>query len=292
MEWVILSLFSALFFSFHDILLKRKKLDYSEVMFNQYVVMFVVTLLMSSSLSIFIGYKLLFLLILKAIFMFTSLYLYFKMVQDYEVSLVAPLLNLSPIPLILLSVMFLGEKLSFLQCLGIIVCLSSVFLLEVIIHHHKHNKPHLYHFKKVLKNLDYLFIFKVFTILMSFSLATFLDKIILKEIDVYTNLIFVSFFIIIALIVLYTFQGKKEVLKKSLKNYYLTFVSLIFLFSYIFILKAVAIPTAYISLITPVKRTSTLFTSLIGGILFHEKHLKAKIILVIMMLFGVMLMVI
>ncbi|MFH1589978.1 MAG: hypothetical protein ABIB43_05410 [archaeon] len=52
-------------------------------------------------------------------------------------------------------------------------------------------------------------------------------------------------------------------------------------------LLAVATPGAAISLIIPIKRTSSLFTTLIGGKLFHEKNLLIKILASIIMIWGV-----
>jgi len=49
---------------------------------------------------------------------------------------------------------------------------------------------------------------------------------------------------------------------------------------------AVSMPNAMIALIIPIKRTSTLFTTIFGGKLFHEKNLSVKILACIIMVWG------
>jgi len=62
--------------------------------------------------------------------------------------------------------------------------------------------------------------------------------------------------------------------------------------SYYFIILALSVPLALVSLIVPLRRTSTIFSSLVGGILFHETNLLKKLIITLFMIFGIILIVI
>ena len=62
--------------------------------------------------------------------------------------------------------------------------------------------------------------------------------------------------------------------------------------SNVLVLLAIAIPTALVSLIIPLRRTSTLFSAIFGGLLFHEKHIKQKSFATFGMLIGIVLIVV
>ena len=61
--------------------------------------------------------------------------------------------------------------------------------------------------------------------------------------------------------------------------------------SFFLVNMAVALPGTLINLIVPLRRTSTLFSSFFGGILFHEKNLKKKLVATVIMLLGIILIV-
>ena len=58
-----------------------------------------------------------------------------------------------------------------------------------------------------------------------------------------------------------------------------------------FVLWAISLPTALVSLVVPLKRVSTLFSSVFGGILFHERHLFRKMVATFGMIGGILLIV-
>jgi len=76
------------------------------------------------------------------------------------------------------------------------------------------------------------------------------------------------------------------------KNHLWLFVSAgIKLVSDLFYFLALQIPGVMISLLVPIKRLSTLFTTLIGGELFHDHGLKTRLIGCIITIIGVLMVV-
>jgi len=129
--------------------------------------------------------------------------------------------------------------------------------------------------------------------LISISITAITDKLILKKVNVYTDLFYTATIVLIAILNYYLF--KKNLIKTTkniIQNPNLFLISLFTNLGTYSILLAIQIPNAKLSLIIPIKRTSTLFSSIIGGKLFHEKHLFKKIIAIIIMLFGILLLVI
>jgi len=54
---------------------------------------------------------------------------------------------------------------------------------------------------------------------------------------------------------------------------------------------AVSLPGVLISLVVPIKRLSALFATIIGGELFHEKHILRKSIACVIMIIGAVLII-
>jgi uncharacterized membrane protein len=54
---------------------------------------------------------------------------------------------------------------------------------------------------------------------------------------------------------------------------------------------AISLPGVMISLVIPIKRLSALFSTVIGGELFHEKYLLRKSIACVVMIIGAVLIV-
>jgi uncharacterized membrane protein len=89
------------------------------------------------------------------------------------------------------------------------------------------------------------------------------------------------------------YDGLKDLVDAFKKERsFIVVIPLLIIFADLFYLKAVAIPAAMISLIIPIKRMSTLVSSIIGGRMFHEHNLGFRLIGGLMMVIGVILIVI
>lgn len=294
--WVVLSLISAFFFGLKDILVKKflekTKINSRELIFHEYVLVIVfVTIVFFDKIDFMSIYNFWGLYMFKAFSVGMASYLYFKLLEKHEISLVSPLINLSPIFLLVLSSIFLSEKITIIHFLGILIVMIATYFLEITMHHHDKDSPHTHHFMNLTKK-DYNFFSQVIILLSVFSFAAISDKIILGDVNVYTNMFFTSFFILYGLI-FYYIRSKK--LRQSLNIFnqssMVLLISVLTIISNFLILLAIAIPNAMVSLIIPLRRTSTLFSSFFGGLIFHEKHLGKKLLSILLMLLGVALIV-
>ncbi len=294
--WIIFTLLSAFLLAFKDILSKKvlvKSNKPLQIIFEQYFLMFLVLSLLFYDLidfnSIFVFWKL-YLLKATSIFLFT--YLYFILLKKFEISKFAPLMNASPIFLVLLSSIFLNESITFVQLVGIIIIIFATYLLEVNINFHFKDNPHRHHFDW-FKKLDLKNISLVILMLIVISITAIADKKILGSgISVYTNMFYTSLLIFTFLSFYYIKNKNFLLVFKYIKSEPITFlISVISLISTFFVLLAISMPTTMVSLIVPLRRTSTLFAAILGGLLFHEKHLIKKLIAVIIMIFGISLIV-
>jgi uncharacterized membrane protein len=293
--WVVLALSSAFFFGLKDILAKkffRQNTSPTQLIFEEYIVLLLIciTILFPYiDLSTFSQYW--FLYIAKALTIGAASLFYFVLLKEYDISQVSPLLNLSPLVLLLLSSIFLSEQITLIQLAGIFIILISTYFLEVTIVHHRKDKPHKHHFD-FLKKFKLKFVILGFIALIAISFTAIIDKILLVEINISTNLFFTAVIILIMIISYYIKEKKLiKAIKFIKKEPETLLIGALHIISIFLILGAIAIPSALVSLIIPLRRTSTLFSSIIGGIMFHEKHIKKKFYSTIGMLIGVFLIV-
>lgn len=293
----MLALSLAVLFAFKDIIAKnmfsKKNVKPNQLMFEEFFLLLIIILILFYPRVDFASFFDLWLLyLLKSIAIGGSALMYFRLLKKYDISNVAPLINLSPIFLLVFSSFILSENITSIQLFGILVVIISTYFLEITMIHHGKKEPHKHHFIW-LKKKNFMFFSVSFVTLVFFSLAAIFDKLIFNEgVNVYTNMFFTSILILFVLIVYYIKENyiahAFDCIAKEPETLLIAIFSII---SNFLILFAIAIPSAMVSLVIPLRRTSTIFSSIFGGLLFHEKHLPKKVISTFGMLFGVLLIV-
>lgn len=284
MQWYIFVIISAILISISE-LMKKKVLykEHSAEFSTTYSI--IITLLMLpfiNHLNLDLPNFVLALLFIKSILLLTSSLLFMKAIKHNELSQVMPLKNLSPVFLIIIAFFLLNEHINTTKMLGIIIIMISGYLLEK-----ESLKDH-----KVFRN-KYFFYVIISMIFVSF--AAVIDKFIIKYTNIFT-ILFIPFFLmtIYLLIIQFTlYKGFKDI-KHSIKNggYWLILSAVTILLSDLTYFSSVAISGTLISLIIPLRRLSTLFSTIIGGAIFHERFISDRVSLCIFMLMGVYLLVI
>ncbi|MDA3840631.1 MAG: EamA family transporter [Patescibacteria group bacterium] len=287
MEWIILILISAVFKGGRTILTK-KILQNS----NTLPVLFFVSLISAASMMFFyknitfaLPLNILALIVFKSSVIAIAWFYLFQAYKNLPISTVSPLTNLSPIFLLVLSYFFLGETVSLINYLGIFLLMISAYMLET------KSFSSLMEPFRFFKTKYFLFII---ISLVGNSISAVLDKIILKSIDYYSLMFYYFLFISIIYFVIISSNNGLKSLKafSTTKNILLllgiTLAALLADFSYFI---AVAMPGTLIILIIPLRRLSTLVSTLFGGKLFHEKNLLHKGIVCLIMIFAVFLII-
>lgn len=294
--WAILALSSAIFFAVKDILSKKlltKNVTPVQIIFEEYFLLIIIVLAIFFPHVDFTSFKDFWhLYFLKGLLVSAASFSYLHLLSKYEISTVSPLINLSPLFLLIFSSLILAETLTYMQYVGVMIIMGATYFHEIIAHHHRKKNPHKFHLSD-LKNKNWKFFIIVLFMLLTFTGTAIVDKIILGSVNVYTNLYFVSFIILFILSIYYIKIGYLKTAIRNIRHEPETLVISIFNnISTFLVLFAISIPGAMVSLIIPLRRTSTIFSSLFGGILFHEKHLLGKLIATSGMLVGIVLIVI
>ncbi len=207
-----------------------------------------------------------------------------KSVRHMDVSEASPLLVLGPGITAALAFFILGERLSAVQVAGISVLILGAYVLELKSHHD------LFHPMRVLGSSRY--VYYIFVALVLYSICAVMDRTILSRYGMdpvtYTAVahVFLAFHFVMMLIFFHHgVLGLRESLRAAGPW---IFVAAILTFGYRFA-QATAVKTAYVGLVTPIKRLSSFFVTLVGGEIFHEKNLLRKTLACLVMLCGVVM---
>ena len=283
MEWYIIALIAAVILAIHDIVSKKalnRQHAFSYLTISS-IIYFVLTLPFIQFFDKNLSLTTLFLIYFGAVIYTVYSVLLAKSYRHMEISSVVPLKILNPIPLTIIAFLILGESISRLQLIGILLLLAGGFVLEF------YGKS----FKKIISNKYIIFV--LISILLFGFIAT-IDKFVLRYTNVFTLLFLTTLFLSVHfLIIQFTlYKGLKDIQLGIRKNFWwiilATITALFADFSYY---QALAVPGALVSLIVPILRLSSLFTVIIGGEIFHEKYLIRKIIACLIMVLGAILIV-
>lgn len=295
--WFYLAILSAILFALKEIVSKKLlgKYDISpaQLTFEQHLVAGLIMLLFFLPfINYFIFYEQLYLFLGKSVFVTIVSILYLSLLKEFDISLVSPLLNLSPLFLLVFSTIFLNETISYIQMLGIVVIIFGTYILEITKNHHRAKVPHKFHFKNLLSKPPEFFV-KIVVLLISMSFIAIFDKTILNNgVNVYTNIYFTSLLIFIIISIYFIKQNYFiTACRRSIHQPQTLLIGVIAVADTFTILSAISLPGALVSLIIPLRRTSTLFSAFFGGLLFHEKHLGKKLFAAGIMLAGVILII-
>jgi len=210
-----------------------------------------------------------------------------------ESSEVAPLMNLSLILIVVLSVLILHEKISLKNIAGIALMMTGSYIIEIGFH--------VAHLKKILKKFRTKYITYVFMAIVAASLIVLFEKIALNPqlvqapIDKVTpEALFFLTRIGMALnfIILLCFkQNSVKGIRHALKSRVLPII-IIAIFNiaanYIYYL---ALQDGPVSLVVTLASLSTLLVVFIGGELFHEHKLQQKLLATIVMILATYLII-
>jgi drug/metabolite transporter (DMT)-like permease len=289
MNWFLFAFFCAIFLSAASLIEKRvlrkvHAIDYSATLA-------ILNVLISAPLLFLIDFSRLrpwpiFLIFCSALFAAISFYLVARGVRHLEISTVSPLLALSPGTSSLLAFLFLGEVLSFYKIMGILLMILGSYILTM------QAGKGLLEPLRIVKKSKYIQFILISLVLYSFG-AVF-DRTILTTFDVSVPvyIFFVHFFIsLLYLPMSWAFGGSLRGVINTMKTSGPdVFMAAIFTVGYrYFQMQALAL--VYVGFVSAIKRSSTFFTTFIGGELFHEEHLARKLLASAVIIAGTLLIV-
>jgi len=286
-SWVVFALLSAIFFSVRDIISKKvlKKHDSIVILFTSaFLVTLIISIVFINSIEFILPGNIFFVLFVKSLLVALGWYFLLEAYKHLDISLVAPLLNLSSIVLLVLGIIFLGESLDLFQIIGFIILIVGAYALEL---------KSFSNFLEPLKLFKHTSVMFIGISLISLSFSAILDKILTLQISTSTIIFYngfaISFLTFIWLLIKKDIPDFVSVLREY--PWSILFLGIANILTDVAYFLAVVTPGALITLIIPIKRLSSVFTTIAGGHLFKEKRIFYKAIVSLVMVVGVLFLV-
>jgi len=289
MDWYYLILLSAITNAFFIISTKKVLLKEHSIEFSSALSLLVFLLSLPLLLFIDLNFNINEVaLVYIASSFFTIAFLFnMKSIRHMDVSVVAPLMTFNVAITSFLAFIFLGESLSKMQVIGVLLLLAGAYVLQT---HHRQSKL-LDPLKKMFTSK---YIVYLFASLFMFSFAFLMIKSAtdrsnpgsigaMEYLFLLNSFVALNFFIITTL-----FYNGVKTYKSGLKPLKIIIIpaALILLYRLLQI-NAMAIPAAKLSLIIALNEIYVFFVVLIGGKMFHEHNIKRKIFGTIIILTGI-----
>lgn len=208
-----------------------------------------------------------------------------KGIRKLEVSEASPLLTFEPIIVAVIAFLFLSEFMTLVQGAGIAFIIFGSYVLEL--DHKKHGL--LDPFKKILKKRGIHFILLA---LVLWGVSTPIHRFILNPANSF-NMNFINYFFVLTLfvvinysILLHVFHTGFKKLEESFKETPKLFIVGVLVLGSARLGFGAALTMASAAIVITIYRTSSLFATIVGGEIFHEKRLMLKIISAVIMIVG------
>lgn len=216
---------------------------------------------------------------IKSFIVFVSWILSFAAIKYLPISIITPFNTLNPVFSILFGILMLGERLSLVQTLGIVIMLLSYYFL---------GKVGSMEITGLFKNK--YFYFMVAAAILSAVSAT-IDKIALKTINSGQLQFWFSIFLALlntAVLIIDRFKSSEK--KRIIFDPIIILISILLVLSDRIYFNAVNIPGSQISVIIPVRKLSVFISVIGGGLIFKEENLKSKFWCITLLLLGIALL--
>ncbi len=285
MEWYFLALISALLSAAAAVTQKRVLFDIEALEFSFILSVFnalLAVIFFFDQFYIDISTSALFLLFVKSVLGTFAFWCIMLAIKNMEISGALPLMVLTPGLVAIFSYLLIGESLSKIEIIGLVLLLAGIYILET-----KNNKSIFTPFIVFYKSKYHHYI--VFALIL-FTATSIMDKYLLRDfaVEPKTFVVYQQIFLAINFFVLTLFVRKKlSHLPLYLNKKFIAWFILIAIFTIGYRYSQIeAVKLAPVALVLSVKRLSVLFASLYGGKIFSEHYLLRKTVAIIIMLTG------
>lgn len=209
-----------------------------------------------------------------------ALFLYVKAVQQSPLSLTLPFLAFTPLFLIPISYILLGELPTIVGIFGIILIVTGSYVINF-----SHiGKGIIEPFKELFRNKGSLMMLAVAFI---YSITSAISKIAVQR----SNALFFSvFYTILILTVLSAFIFNKLIINfNGIKNNVKGFAYSGFFYGLMILFHFIALSLVIVPYMIALKRTSSIFGVAYGWLMFKERKIAERMIGALIMVFGVAL---
>jgi len=286
-EWVILSLTSAFFLATSDALAKKALHDQNEYLVAWFRLLFAVPAL--AVMLLFMSWPELDKEFYRAFLMalpveLITIVLYIKALKSSPLSLSMPFLALTPVFLIVVSFILLGEKVSLIGGTGIFLIAAGSYLLNI----HEVRRGLLEPCRAIGRERGSLFMIGV---ALLYSITSSLGKIAIEH---SSPLFFAAVYFLAlnaAFVPIALFMGRRDLRSFLQEKRYRALVAPGVCYSFMIMAHMTAMKLTKVAYMVSIKRTSLLMAVLYGYFLFNEKNIRSRFFGAALMFAGFVLVV-
>jgi len=228
-----------------------------------------------------------YLLIFIASFVASIAFLFIaKSLRHAEISLTSPIIAFGPGITAIMAFLVLGETISTPQILGILMIVLGSFVLRMDFTTMKLKK--VFHSKYIQYIIFALFLYGISSLIDRFVLDVNSPANINPETYLFLAHTFIAINFLFMLALMY--NGIADI-KRCIKIRWQWILAVAVLTTAARLLYGYAVSLENVGLVSPIKRTSILFATIVGGTLFHEKHLIKKALACVIMLCGAFMII-
>ncbi len=287
MEWVILSLTSAFLLSTSDAFAKKAVEHENEYLVAWFRLLFTLPVLMITLLlvpwpKLDRDFYLAFFIALP--FELITVILYIKALKYSPLSLTMPLLALTPVFLIVVSFILLGEKVSFMGGAGIFFIAAGSYMLNT----DGFKKNVIEPFRSIWRERGALFMIGV---ALLYSITSSMGKMAMEH---SSPLFFAAIYYIalnIAFVPIVLFMGRGDLKTFLQKKSYRKLIAPGICYAFMVITHMSAMSLTKVAYMVSIKRTSLLMAVLYGHFLFKEENIRSRFLGAALMFLGFVIVV-
>jgi bacterial/archaeal transporter family protein len=286
MLWWILVIISALCLTGQDIVRKTILVrEHAHVMATaRSISVAFMGLFLLPFIDVHLSFETLFFLYLASLIACFSVLYTTKAARHMEISVIAPLENISPAVVLIFAIIFLHEMPTGIRLFGIGLLALGAYLLEIRPDKHNYTDP-----LKIALTSPYVH-FLLFAIIVNAGLSIFEKVYVVNYTTPATFIFFFYIFFMINFVIMHWYRyGLGEV-----KEEFMAFGQKYLLGAVFTVLATVtyllALVVAPVTLVVPLRQVSTLSTTVVGGRFFKEQNNAMKVVACIIMLAGAYLL--
>lgn len=285
MLWVIYSLLSAFSFATADAFTKRSSKDFNDhiLILSRFLYGAPITLLLLLFFPVSRiepGFWTILMIIIP--FEILAWILYLKAIRGNEISLVLPFLSFTPVFLVGISFLILGEVPSLIGFCGIIFVVAGAYILNI-----KSLKKDLFEpIRSIKKEKGAVY---MIIVAFLFSITSTLSKILVqKSSALFSSAVYLAA-MSLSFIAISIFVSRKNIFQLGMGFKKLLPVGIFYCLMVLF--HNLAITLTIVPYMMSLKRTSSIFSVLYGHFWFKEGHIKTRLLGTFIMVIGAALII-